>query len=233
MGTMLQLTTTPHHPSPRSLTTTILLSVSTNLTTLNTRRSGVQPFVVGLFHLAWGPQVYLCYSIIAYVRISFLVRLNIFFGLLTYILCSVSTSCAPHPRQFPTGFCTLCYSSLSQAFLHLHYIFKSNQAVNRLKSQYTKIFNENYMKTLKISLVQIYLWFSFFFKNVFYWSIIDLQCVLTSAIQKSDSRIYICILFYILFHYGLSQDVEYSSLCCTVGPCWLSILYIIVCICIC
>ena len=27
------------------------------------------------------------------------------------------------------------------------------------------------------------------------------------------------ILFYILFHYGLSQDIEYSSLCYTVGPC--------------
>ena len=32
----------------------------------------------------------------------------------------------------------------------------------------------------------------------------------------------------ILFHYGLSQDTEYSSLCSTGGPCCLSILYIIV-----
>ena len=30
------------------------------------------------------------------------------------------------------------------------------------------------------------------------------------------------ILFYILFHCGLLQDIEYSSLCCTVGPGWLS-----------
>ena len=200
MGTMLQLTTTPHHPSPRSLTTTILLSVSTNLTTLNTRRSGVQPFVVGLFHLAWGPQVYLCYSIIVYVRISFLVRLNIFFGLLTYILCSVSTSCAPHPRQFPTGFCTLCYSSLSQAFLRLHYIFKSNQAVNRLKSQSTKIFNENYMKTIKISFVQIYLWFSFFFKKFillkYNWFT---MCTNFCYTEKWFMHIYIYAFFFIFF----------------------------------
>ena len=28
----------------------------------------------------------------------------------------------------------------------------------------------------------------------------------------------------ILFHYGLSQDIEYSSLCYTIGPCCLSIL---------
>ena len=42
---------------------------------------------------------------------------------------------------------------------------------------------------------------------------------------------YIYILFLILFHYGLSQDIENSSLHYTVGPCCLSILYIVVCIC--
>ena len=36
---------------------------------------------------------------------------------------------------------------------------------------------------------------------------------------------------YILFHYGLSQDIAYSSLCYTVGPCCSSILHIIVFIC--
>ena len=46
--------------------------------------------------------------------------------------------------------------------------------------------------------------------------------VLISAIQQSDSFIHAYI--YILLHYGLSQDIEYSSLCCTVGPCCLSIL---------
>ena len=35
--------------------------------------------------------------------------------------------------------------------------------------------------------------------------------------------IYIYILFQIPFHYRLLQDVEYSSLCYTVGPCFLSI----------
>ena len=33
------------------------------------------------------------------------------------------------------------------------------------------------------------------------------------------------ILLKILFHYRLLQDIESSSLCYTVGPCWLSILY--------
>ena len=43
------------------------------------------------------------------------------------------------------------------------------------------------------------------------------------------SNIY--ILFHILLHYRLLQDIEYSSLCYTVGPCCLPVLYIVVCIC--
>ena len=34
----------------------------------------------------------------------------------------------------------------------------------------------------------------------------------------------------ILFHYGLSQEIGYSSLCYTIGPCCLFILNVIVCI---
>ena len=37
------------------------------------------------------------------------------------------------------------------------------------------------------------------------------------------TKLYICILFHILFNYGLSEDTEYRSPCYTVGPC-LSIL---------
>ena len=43
--------------------------------------------------------------------------------------------------------------------------------------------------------------------------------------------IYIYIFFQILFHYRFLQDTEYSSLCYTVGPCCLSILWIVVCVC--
>ena len=50
---------------------------------------------------------------------------------------------------------------------------------------------------------------------------------LISAEQKRDSVIHKYIFFSYFFHYGLSQDIEYSSLCCTVGPCCSSILYII------
>ena len=44
--------------------------------------------------------------------------------------------------------------------------------------------------------------------------------------------IYICIYFFqILFPYRLLQNTKISFLCYTIGPCWLSILYIVVCIC--
>ena len=88
-----------------------------------------------------------------------------------------------------------------------------------------------------------------FFLNLFYWSIVDLQCCVSSQVcsrvihirpKWSVSRsvmsdflipwtvahqaplpielyiyVRICIytLFHILFHYGLLQDIEYSSLC--------------------
>ena len=39
----------------------------------------------------------------------------------------------------------------------------------------------------------------------------------------------ISIFFQILFLYRLLQNIEYSSLCYTVGPYWLAILYIVVC----
>ena len=42
---------------------------------------------------------------------------------------------------------------------------------------------------------------------------------------------YIYILFHILFQYGLSWDIEYSSLWYIEGPCCLSIIYLMVCIC--
>ena len=39
------------------------------------------------------------------------------------------------------------------------------------------------------------------------------------------------ILFQILFQCRLLQDIEYSFLCYTVGPCCLPALYVAVCIC--
>ena len=50
---------------------------------------------------------------------------------------------------------------------------------------------------------------------------------LQSELLGEPVYIHVYILFKnILFHYGLSQDIEYSSLCCTVEPYYLCILYI-------
>ena len=51
------------------------------------------------------------------------------------------------------------------------------------------------------------------------------MCVCIYIFRYTHTHIY--FLFQILFHYGLLQDIEYTSLCYTVGPC-LSILYIVV-----
>ena len=43
--------------------------------------------------------------------------------------------------------------------------------------------------------------------------------------------IYIFFLFYVLFHCKLLQDIKYNFMCYTVGPCWLSTSYIVMCTC--
>ena len=43
--------------------------------------------------------------------------------------------------------------------------------------------------------------------------------------------VYVYVLFQILLHYRLSQDIEYSSMCYIVGSRCLFILHIVVCIC--
>ena len=71
--------------------------------------------------------------------------------------------------------------------------------------------------------------------NFFNWSAVDLQCRVNFCCRApwfSYTHIYIHILFLnILFHYDLSQDIKYSSLGYTLGPCLLSILHIKVDLC--
>ena len=57
--------------------------------------------------------------------------------------------------------------------------------------------------------------------------------VTVSGVQQSDSVIHInvSILFQILFPFRLLHNTKQSSLCYTVGPCWLSILNTAVCTC--
>ena len=55
--------------------------------------------------------------------------------------------------------------------------------------------------------------------------------VLVSGVQQSDSviHIHVSILFQILFPFRLLENIEQSSLCYSVGPCWLSVLNPVVC----
>ena len=63
-------------------------------------------------------------------------------------------------------------------------------------------------------------WDHIFIFNLFYLSIVDLKCCVNFCCTiKWFSYTY--ILFHILFLYGLSQDIESSSLNYTVGPCCL------------
>lgn len=63
---------------------------------------------------------------------------------------------------------------------------------------------------------------------------LNYSVVLITAIHQGYmTQLYIDMYIYILilFHCGLSQVIEYSSLCYSVGSYCLSILYILVCIC--
>ena len=73
---------------------------------------------------------------------------------------------------------------------------------------------------------------SLFFIYFFNWSIIDAQCHVSfrCMVQWLSCTIDKQIPFHTFFLYRLLQNIEYSSLCYVIGPCWLSILYTIVCI---
>ena len=60
----------------------------------------------------------------------------------------------------------------------------------------------------------------------------SITILLVSSVQQRDLvYMYVYIFFFsISFHYSLLQDIECSSPCYTVNPCWISILYMIVCI---
>ena len=71
----------------------------------------------------------------------------------------------------------------------------------------------------------------FIYLKNFNWTIVELQCCVNYCCTvKWLSYTHIYILFHIFFQYGLSQNIEYSSLCYTIRTCCLSIPYIPVCI---
>ena len=74
--------------------------------------------------------------------------------------------------------------------------------------------------------------FNIFHLFLLYSSVVDLQCYAHfCCMAKWLSYTRMDSLFHVHFCSGLSQDIKQSSLCSTAGPCCLSILCIIVCIC--
>ena len=72
----------------------------------------------------------------------------------------------------------------------------------------------------------------YLFKTFLHWIWLVYNVVPLSTVQQGDSVIPIYTLFFMFFSItGLSQYIEHSSLCCTLGPgCFLSTLNVIVCI---
>ena len=72
-------------------------------------------------------------------------------------------------------------------------------------------------------------YYHIFLNFIFYIGVWLINSVLlVSGVQQSDSiiHVHVSILFQILFPFRLLHNIEQSSLCYTVGPCWLSILNI-------
>ena len=61
--------------------------------------------------------------------------------------------------------------------------------------------------------------------------ILQLKLVTKLLVKLFKKAVGLNVEMMILFHYDLSQDIEYSFLCYTVGPYCLSILYIIAYLC--
>ena len=70
------------------------------------------------------------------------------------------------------------------------------------------------------------LWTHLFFSKKLYWSVANLQCSIKFFCTAMwISYTYKNIFFSYSFSYGLSLNIEYSSLCYTVGLCCFSFLF--------
>ena len=97
------------------------------------------------------------------------------------------------------------------------------------KSFFLNLFSIAFTISKEILKYILFLLHSKIFKKIFieYGCFIMCQSLLYSKVTSYTRT---DILLYILFHYGLSQDLYYSSLCYTLGPCCLSIQNVVICI---
>ena len=129
-------------------------------------------------------------------------------------------------------------------FQHTYINFRGDQNIQSI----TDTFTQNYsIKTLFLIISSVNQqdrkerrlkinirpeFFFIFLKLKYSWFTILCQSLLYSKVTvlhtHTHKNIYIYSFFNILFHYGLSQEIRYSSLCYIVGPCCLSILNVLV-----
>ena len=70
------------------------------------------------------------------------------------------------------------------------------------------------------------------FNFILYWSIVDWQCcVHFKCTAKWLLYIHTYPFFFNSFPFRLLHNIEQRALCYTVGPCWVSLLNIVVCTC--
>ena len=91
--------------------------------------------------------------------------------------------------------------------------------VRQIRFQYLENFTcqIKYLKYLQVKVEYIE------FINTILFSIFKIEVQLIYNAVQSDSVIHMYTFFYILFHYGLSWEIEYS-LYYTIGPCCLTIV---------
>ena len=94
------------------------------------------------------------------------------------------------------------------------------------KSNEDLILQETYPSIFQI--IEFYFFTLIFKIFALYCSIVDYQCCVSVMYIAKWFIIHVSILFQILFLFSLLQNIEFSSLCYTVGPCGLSILNIAV-----
>ena len=81
-------------------------------------------------------------------------------------------------------------------------------------------------KSISVNKWKSFLYFLTFLKLKYSWFTMLCQFLLYSKVTQLYTHTHICThsFSHIIFHHVLSQEIGYSSLCCTVGPCSSSIL---------
>ena len=111
---------------------------------------------------------------------------------------------------------------------------------NTQKGSPMQLFLQNFFQLLYLEIQELSILFLYIEAQLIY-NVMSISAVQQSVFShihvRARARTHIHthththILFHVLFHYGLSQGIEYTSLCPTERPCCLSTLYVIVCIC--